>query len=739
MSGVSPLDRTFRQIARDHRKFRRRLDRLERWDIDDYIVGVNAGTVDDFDNTGATDVTAAFDEAIGNLDDEGGKLEIPAGTYRMDSGLATTKRVKLIGEGRGRTIINCNFAAGDLFTLSGDGSSIEGITIQSTVARTSGSYLVLAANRIAVERCTFVDFYGGIWFHTSGSANDCIIAHCRFETNVVLDGGVAIYERGTKNRVRDCSFAGVLSGSATLPASYPHDAIKIGGGGAASYGATVKDCLIEQFRHGIRPVVTNEDACTIEDIRLVNMGHWAVLVDPETAQAVDYLKLVRVFVKNSVGVVAGGTHGMYFRGSNAGAVGIRDAAVVDCEVTTTVAGSHGLYVDGTATNDLAIRGGRYIGNAVDGIYIYQHDSTQVKVHHVRAKNNGRYGLHFGPGVLYDLKNNELPGNAVRGAWDDDTGAIGGRGKKRKKQSAGNYPDRNNDEFDGLELMDDGTDQTATLQAIIDALPSNGGTIRLPEGTFSYATDINVNKPVVFEGKGREVSILRSTTATAHFNVTVSRVHFRNLSFTTSATRTDKTLYFSTAAHHWRIKDCRFVNDYRSVLNYGNYGVASDSEFETNINSEIAYLNGYHNTIRKCRVVQNNASRVGAGVLLGVDQAAGGTGGNRVLDCEISHFSYGVWLKRSSDGAVVEGNTIYDCDQSWRIAPDTGYTNEGTKIVNNNLRTPLNYGGVIERGGGGSILNLVVSNDSVTGGGCADSQRHPAGLQGRVDHRRRLPG
>jgi hypothetical protein len=714
MSAASPLDRTFRQIARDHRKFRRRLDRLERWDVDDYEVGGNLGTMDDAPNDGSADVTAAFEEAIENLADEGGKLEIPAGTYRMDSGLVVTKKLKLVGEGSNRTIISVNFAAGDLLTLSGAGSKVEGITFQAAVSRTSGAFLVLNATDIVVEDCELADYLAGI--SLLSTCTKCAIRGCQFRTNNTSGTGYGIWVRGAENAVRHCRFIGTLSGSATLTASYPQVGVVIGGGGGSSSKTTVKECTVALHRYGVHANVTAGDngQTAIEDCRVHDYGINAYLIQPEAGQVVDDVRLFKCSAD-----LPGPANADAFRINSSLGVGIRSLVLRECKGRAGTLNSYGLYAEGATIEDLSILGGSYSNNQQSGVYVTQHAAgSQVKVHGVRAKNNGAYGLRFGAGVIYDLKNNELGGNGAGKTFDNDLGGpIGGRGKRRKKQSAGNYPDDANDEFDGLELMDDGTDQTVTLQAIIDALPPNGGTIRLPEGSFTLVGQVNVNKAVRFIGKGKNATRLLNGHATSRmFDVTADRVIFRDLSIRAAVTRTaGDAIAFNPGADHGRVTDCYFENQWTAILNYGWHGEFSELQVASNTAGEQVEINGYDNTLRKSRVEQTSGTRQGSGVWLGLDETVQ-SGQNKVHDVSVWGFDVGIWGRKSESGTVINDDQVSRCNQAIRFDPSTGVTNNGTKVINCDLDFNSNYGVVIERGNGGAILNLTASSTVVTGAG-----------------------
>ena len=82
------------------------------------------------------------------------------------------------------------------------------------------------------------------------------------------------------------------------------------------------------------------------------------------------------------------------------------------------------------------------------------------------------------------------------------------------------------------------DSAAAFTAAIAALPSAGGAIYVPRGTYKLASTITIGKPCYLYGDGYEVTIIKTSSATAVvFSVTNAYVHIDKMSFQTSITRT----------------------------------------------------------------------------------------------------------------------------------------------------------------------------------------------------------
>jgi hypothetical protein len=88
--------------------------------------------------------------------------------------------------------------------------------------------------------------------------------------------------------------------------------------------------------------------------------------------------------------------------------------------------------------------------------------------------------------------------------------------------------------------DGATDDTAAFTAALAALPSGGGTIQIPPGSYKLST-VNVNKPVHFQGahggSGGSVTLLSSSATATMLNVTSEGFRLDNVRLASSVTRT----------------------------------------------------------------------------------------------------------------------------------------------------------------------------------------------------------
>lgn len=82
-----------------------------------------------------------------------------------------------------------------------------------------------------------------------------------------------------------------------------------------------------------------------------------------------------------------------------------------------------------------------------------------------------------------------------------------------------------------------TDDTAAIQAAIDALPAAGGGLYFPTGTFLVSSALAINKPGLYFGNGY-ASVIKTSHATANtFTVSgAQQVHISQLRFTSSVVK-----------------------------------------------------------------------------------------------------------------------------------------------------------------------------------------------------------
>lgn len=182
--------------------------------------------------TTAANAAVAIQAALNAASVRGGRVVLPGGSYRLDSGLTFYPGVELVGD-PDRTNIYLNHASADLLTLNSPGNRvaavIRGINFEGWIANTGKAINVGAAasGRLLLQNCSF-----------NSSSN--------LQTRLVqVDGPVRV-------DLQDCdllsgssvgvltshgsAFLGMSGGRLRMPASYSSDLVSILGGSASFRG-----------------------------------------------------------------------------------------------------------------------------------------------------------------------------------------------------------------------------------------------------------------------------------------------------------------------------------------------------------------------------------------------------------------------------------------------------------------------------------------------------------------------
>lgn len=116
------------------------------------------------------------------------------------------------------------------------------------------------------------------------------------------------------------------------------------------------------------------------------------------------------------------------------------------------------------------------------------------------------------------------------------------------------------------LGDDVADDAAAFQAAHDALPSNGGTILAPPGTYKLSSAVTFTKPTRLVGAGVKATTIKTSSATA--NVIVFDCAYcavESIGFDTSVTRTAGSyIQVTINCIRSRIRDFLMVNGFTGI-------------------------------------------------------------------------------------------------------------------------------------------------------------------------------
>ena len=175
---------------------------------------------------GSTDDTTAIQDAIDALVDTGGLIWFPAGTYVVSSTLTIyTNHIMLAGEGPQATVIECNFADGNILVIGSTTTNVyqgrvTGITFTSSVAKIGGAAIkVTNAHQIYLD---YVQFYQNMYHcvqFEGGSYGDGQLLYYlqNFEVNSGVTGVLIGYDGSlvqdvwiSKGIIAGCTDSGIL-------------------------------------------------------------------------------------------------------------------------------------------------------------------------------------------------------------------------------------------------------------------------------------------------------------------------------------------------------------------------------------------------------------------------------------------------------------------------------------------------------------------------------------------------
>jgi hypothetical protein len=281
------------------------------------------------------------------------------------------------------------------------------------------------------------------------------------------------------------------------------------------------------------------------------------------------------------------------------------------------------------------------------------------------------------------------------------------------------------------------DDTAAIQAAINALPATGGGVYFPAGTYRVSSVITLNKAGTYYGDGYSTKITTASATADIFNVTAEFIHIEKMLLNASVTRSGGWfITVAAGANRFRISDFDFDGAFQGIqtsaaatvtIERGNIlNTVATSGVGIRVNA------GFDVTIRD--ILLDGPSQIFAGVYVRV------VGDLTIEDCNFIKGGQALYLNPQAGeviSSVWANNTFFDTsgrglyaqaqgasasivrcifDQCWF----SGHTNEG-------VRLETSGGGVIDgmdfigchvflNGSHGiSIIDTGVTNVRVNGG------------------------
>lgn len=142
---------------------------------------------------------------------------------------------------------------------------------------------------------------------------------------------------------------------------------------------------------------------------------------------------------------------------------------------------------------------------------------------------------------------------------------------------------------------DGSDDAPAINAAITALPSTGGTVFLPTGTYTLQSAISLRPNLTLCGNGMQSTILKQTNTTAHGlqGGSARFVNIRNLALVGPATGSGDGIHY-TLSSGWGMWNWRIENV--AIDKFGGHGLSTECPIMTvftNVIIRECSLNGYN--------------------------------------------------------------------------------------------------------------------------------------------------
>jgi hypothetical protein len=343
------------------------------------------GVMDD-----STDCLTAFNRCHTSLPSPGGIIHVPAGTCRVSGAFDTytSKRIRIIGEGKGVSIIKTTSATANVVTMDVAYCGVEAVSFESTVTRTNGSYINITKN---CSHATIRDFYmdAGFYGITGTCVNDVIIQDGTVFNTAANGIGIRLIGDGVTPAGNSIRLDNVtMSGSA-------NDATRIGIQITGVGDVNITNCDI--IRHGNNLSITPGNGELATAIYCLNTyfdsatnGVWIVPTGTGTATQNHFIGCW-MGSNTGTGVVLGAT----------GTVSGHE--FINCEIVSN--STRGVLIDGGF--DIRFVGCAICGNTGDGVTVsanrggFHFHGTRIGDGDSKPGNGG-YGILIAAGTSTDF-------------------------------------------------------------------------------------------------------------------------------------------------------------------------------------------------------------------------------------------------------------------------------------------------------------------------------------------------
>lgn len=436
----------------------------------------------------------------------GGDVHVRDGTYAISAGLTVPLNTKIVGAGRNKTIFNMT-GAFTLFTTTGGYFCLSEVTVQGD---NTSAQIVLNTNHDADIACSDFNQIKDVVTAVS-SAAEVSMTDCYILLSALAGTGIYLWKGATDGVLRwDYVHMTVPITSATL----------VEGPTVGSAGCRWK--VVQSYTGGSPPPVAN--FYYLQSVDWVNFkidfAKVSILSDTNKIVGCDFqscwIRLSPPFASKTL------ISGCNFE------LGGDDVGLWVAQL-----------IIGSATSEVVVSGCQFRGNGVSFTGVYVYNSSDIAI------DGCTFIAHTTAGVYLEAS---VPASSavVTGCRFSEPTPVFENGP----DCVGIYA--SNDGFSGSVLVglrstvdaenyrnvrtwgakgDGTTDDVTAIQAAIAALPSGGGTLFFPPGTYKISSTLTMpNKPVKVMGCGDASVISPSVAGLALFTVPTGLTDFRNYVF-----------------------------------------------------------------------------------------------------------------------------------------------------------------------------------------------------------------
>lgn len=342
---------------------------------------------------GITDDTAAIQAAIDSLGTAGGVVEVPTGAYKVSSVLNISSYVCLKGSGAVASSIITNNSTGNVVYINAvansPGCTIENLFFNSSVTRTSGSYIEShSSNGTFVKNCKMYSAFNGISI-TGSVAQSIKIEDCQIDNTINYGINITAFNAASPNTtgIVTSYISRVLITGAANPNNCNAGIRITSVGDLTLYGISTIYC---KKGLDVSPTGTNTvQALYVTDSFFDTGDEFGVALNPEATASVRLASFTNVWCSSN---------GM--SGALLGGLGqIISTNWLNCTMAANT--GQGLWITSALAKNTSVIGGVYAQNSGSGFGIAS-DVSNFKIVGATIGRTDSSGYAFGPNAGFGI-------------------------------------------------------------------------------------------------------------------------------------------------------------------------------------------------------------------------------------------------------------------------------------------------------------------------------------------------